>query len=126
MEKMVYCRHCNEEHIASETMDTNGEVVGLFCNRQQSMIVSNSTIWNDEDVGIAIERFANANVDSGALSRIKPEKVIGLSRKITYLFCQTSYAKERKINYFFAQHHMFIAINKIKNKVTRNMLKAGF
>ncbi|WP_276913155.1 hypothetical protein [Aneurinibacillus aneurinilyticus] len=117
MEKVMYCRFCNTDHIASETMDTKGNVVGLFCNREKALIVATTTKWNDEDIYDVIERYVYANVDSVALKRIKPEKVSGLSRKIAYLFLQTKYAKERNLNYFFAQYHILDAIRRMKSRL---------
>ncbi|WP_232696163.1 hypothetical protein [Brevibacillus daliensis] len=119
MEKIVNCHHCGERHIVSETMDGHGNVVGLFCNRKQAMIVANTTNWNGEDTYDTMERFAIANVDTQALRRIKPDKVNGLVRKISYLYLQTTYAKERKINYFFATYHMRSIILRMKAKAAR-------
>ncbi|WP_029100206.1 hypothetical protein [Brevibacillus thermoruber] len=119
MEKIAHCFHCGERHIVSETMDGQGNVVGLFCNRKQAMVVVKTTRWNGEDVYDRLERFAAANVDTQALRRIKPEKVEGLTRKIAYLFLQTEYAKERKINYFFVVYHMRSIIRRMKAKAAR-------
>lgn len=123
MEKTVYCHFCGEEHIVSETKDNNGNVVGLFCNREKALIKSDTTRWNGEDIYEELRNFAKENVDIGAVSRIKPDKVAGLSRKMAYMFLQTYYAKEHKINYYFAQYHMATVIVRLRSKV--NAKKVG-
>ncbi|WNF07464.1 hypothetical protein [Brevibacillus borstelensis] len=123
MEKITYCRFCNEEHIVSETMDAHDNVVGLFCNREKAMITAHTTNWNGIDVYPAIEGYANRHVDKVALKRIKPDKVNGLARKMAYLFLQTEFAKEHDINYYFAQHHMLDVIRRMKARQAH--VKAG-
>lgn len=122
MEKIVSCHHCGERHIVSETMDGHGNVVGLFCNRKQAMIVVKTSHWNGEDTYDAMERFAAGNVDTMALRRIKPEKVDGLARKIAYLYLQTAYAKERKVNYFFAAYQLRSIILRMKAAAARQAM----
>lgn len=116
MEKVTYCRFCNERHIASETRDPDGNVVGLFCNREKAMITAFTSLWNGEDVLPAIERYADYAVDIEALRHIKPEKVIGLSRKIAYQFMQGNYAKQRNLSYAFVQHHTLDVIRSTKQR----------
>ncbi|AWB45292.1 hypothetical protein DCC85_14360 [Paenibacillus sp. CAA11] len=114
MERRTYCRFCNEEHVVSETRDTLGNIVGLFCNREKAMVTSHTTAWNEEDIMPAIERFVDATVDRVALARIKTDKMSGLARKIGFQFIQTSYARERKINYAFAVHHILAEIRRMR------------
>lgn len=117
MEKTAYCHFCNEEHIVSETKDAQGNIVGLFCNREKALIVSDTTKWNGEDIYGELRQFARHNVDIGAVARIKPEKVAGLARKIAYQFLQKPFAKERKINYYFAAYHMTTVITRLRSEV---------
>jgi hypothetical protein len=117
MEKTVFCHFCNEDHIVSETKDSRGNIVGLFCNREKALITSDTTKWNGEDIYEELRKFARRNVDHGAVSRIKPEKVAGLARKMAYMFLQTPYAKERFINYYFAQYHMTTVITRLRSEV---------
>lgn len=114
MEKERHCWHCDEKHIVSETKDGQGNVVGLFCNRNKAMIVAKTTRWNGEDIYPQLERFLERNVDTIALVRICGEKINGLSRKMTYLFLQTEYAKERGINYYWAQYHALSIVRRMR------------
>lgn len=116
MERTTYCRHCNEKHIVSETMDSAGSVVGMFCNRKQRMVTVHSTKWNDDDVHEPLQRYLAAQVDVEALSRIKSEKLDGLARKMSYLFLQTPYAKERRLNYFWTQAIALDIIRRMKER----------
>lgn len=115
MERKEYCHYCNEEHIVSETKDGNGNVVGLFCNRKKALIKATTTKWNGEDIYGELRKFARQNVDLAAVSRLKPEKVKGLARKMAYLFLQSPYAKERLINYYFAAYHMTTVISSLRS-----------
>lgn len=117
MERIVYCRFCNEEHPVSETLDGADNVVGLFCNRKKAMITAFTTFWNGEDILPAIERFAERTVDKVALSRIKRDKVDSLAKKISYQFRQSSYATERDISYYFAQHHVLDVIRSMRQRL---------
>ncbi|MFC4103617.1 hypothetical protein [Paenibacillus xanthanilyticus] len=117
MEKIVYCRFCNEEHPVSETRDSADSVVGLFCNRQKAMITAFTTYWNGEDILPAIERFADRTVDKVALTRIRRDKIDGLAKKISYQFRQSNYAEERKISYYFAQHHVLDVIRAMRERL---------
>jgi hypothetical protein len=117
MEKKMYCHYCNEEHIVSETRDNKGVVVGLFCNREKALIISDTTKWNGESVYEEIRKFARKYVDLEAITRLKPEKVAGLGRKMAYQFLQTDYAKQRKINYYFATYHMTMVITRLRSEV---------
>ncbi|WP_178023076.1 hypothetical protein [uncultured Paenibacillus sp.] len=114
MERKTFCHYCNEEHIVSETLDTNRTVVGLFCNREKALITAFSSVWDGEDVLPEISRFVDAYVDRVALARIKTEKMNGLARKLAYQFTQTSYSREHRINYAFAVHHILGEIRSIK------------
>ncbi|MEV5028519.1 hypothetical protein [Paenibacillus sp. LPE1-1-1.1] len=117
MTKRSFCRFCSETHTVSETKDLNGNAVGLFCDRRKELITAFTSRWGFEDVFPMIESFVDVAVDSVALKRIKSEKVIGLSRKIAYQFMQTSNARERKINYYFALHHVQDAIRAKKSRL---------
>lgn len=117
MEKTVYCHFCNEGHIVSETKDYRGNIVGLFCNREKALIKSDTQRWNGEDIYSELRTFARKNVDIGAIARLKPDKVAGLSRKMAYMFLQAPYAKERRINYYFAQYHMTTVISRLRSEV---------
>lgn len=117
MEKKAYCPFCIEEHIVSETKDPFGNIVGLFCNREKALVQSDTTRWNDENIYGELRAFARKNVDFVALNRIKPNKIAGLARKMAYLFLQTDYAKERKINYYFAQYHMATVIVRLRSEL---------
>ncbi|MNW51046.1 hypothetical protein D3C74_285180 [compost metagenome] len=116
MERKTYCRYCNEDHIVSETLDPEGNAVGLFCNREKALITAFTTIWAGEDVLPAISRFVDATVDRVALARIKPDKTNGLARKIAYQFTQTSYSREHRINYAFAVHHVLAEIRRLRER----------
>ncbi|OME86903.1 hypothetical protein BK120_08245 [Paenibacillus sp. FSL A5-0031] len=117
MTKRSFCRFCSETHTVSETKDPNGIAVGLFCDRRKELITAFTSLWGDEDVFPLIESYVDAAVDSVALKRIKSDKVVGLSRKIAYQFMQTSNARERKINYYFALHHVLDAIRAKKGRL---------
>lgn len=114
MEPIIYCPHCGEEHVASETRDNEGIVVGLFCNRRKALISAAATTWGGEDVYPRLQSFLRRNVDMRALDRIESDKVVGLSRKMAYLFIQTTYAKDRRINYYWIQYHALKAIRRMK------------
>ncbi|PRT06960.1 hypothetical protein C6356_00615 [Bacillus wiedmannii] len=117
MEKRSYCHYCNEEHIVSETKDSNGNVVGLFCNREKALIKATTTKWNGVDIYGDLREFARRNVDLVAVNRINPEKVEGLSRKMAYLFLQTPEAKESSLNYYFAVYHMTRVIVNLRSEL---------
>lgn len=117
MEKMSYCRFCNEEHIVSETKDTQGNAVGLFCNREKQMITVFWPVWNGEDVYDEIARFVSTLADDVSLARLKPGSMTGLSRKFAYQFLQTYYATSRRINFYFAQHIVLDALRERKQRL---------
>lgn len=104
MEKRTYCRFCNETHVVSETLDKNNNVIGLFCNREKALITAFTVEWNGEDISGAISRFVDFNVDKPVLRNVQGSKLRSLAKKLAYQFMQTSYARERKINYAFAVH----------------------
>jgi hypothetical protein len=114
MERVVYCRHCEKEHVVSETMDSKGNVVGLFCNTKQAMLDVTTTKWNGEDIYPELRKYLERHLDKVALKRIKLEKIVGLSRKMAYLFMQTPYAKEHRLNYYFVQHHALDLIRRLR------------
>lgn len=116
-EKLLLCPLCNEEHVLSATMDAKGNVVGWFCNRHKAVVISETTRWNGEDIYGELRSFARRNVDLQAVSRLSPEKVESLAKKMAYFFLQTSYNKDRKINYYFAHYHMHKVVTRLRSEV---------
>lgn len=117
MEKVSYCRFCNEKHIVSETRDSEGSVVGMFCNREKALITAHTSHWNGEDILPAIERFVNFHVDFEVLPRVKGEGLNGLSKKLAYQILQSNYAKKQKWNYYFVLHHALDTLRAIKQRL---------
>ncbi|WP_314587909.1 hypothetical protein [Paenibacillus terrigena] len=116
MEKVTYCRFCNEKHIVSETRDPAGNVVGMFCNRKKALITAYTSVWNGDDVLPRLEKFTEVNVDRAVLPRMQPDKLEGLSRKFAYYALQSDFARERKLNYAFVQHHILDILRALRQR----------
>lgn len=117
MEKLTYCRFCNEKHIVSETFDKQGTVVGMFCNREKALITAFTVEWNGEDISGPVSRFVDFNTDKAILRNIKGDKLRGLAKKLAYQFMQSTYAKDRKINYAFAVYVTLDELFKLREQV---------
>lgn len=105
MRELVECPYCGFEHVPSLTVDPQGAVVGLFCENAKLLLRVNTTYWNGEDITRQLKRFLNASVRLKPLVKMDYDAIIRLSKKMAYLFLQTQYGKERKINYAFVEYH---------------------
>lgn len=105
MRELVECPYCGFEHVPSLTVDPQGTVVGLFCENAKLLLRVNTTYWNGEDITRQLKRFLNASVRLKPLVKMDYDAIIRLSKKMAYLFLQTQYGKERKINYAFVEYH---------------------
>lgn len=115
-EKVLHCPLCNEEHVLSATKDPDGNVVGWFCNRHKAMVIADTPRWNGVDAFASISKFARRNIDRRAIGRLDDVKAAGLSRKMAYLYIQTEWAQEAKVNYYFAQYHMQEAVEALRKE----------
>lgn len=104
MNKVMYCRFCNEKHIVSETVDGDGNVVGVFCNREKALITAFTTHWNSEDLQPRVASYTRANTDLRALSKVKGNKLRGLAKRFAFLAMKSDFVTERKLNYAFLVH----------------------
>lgn len=107
-ESIRYCPHCGEEHIVSPSYDTDGNRVGYFCNRVKLFAEAerqDTAIWNGEDISAAIDGFCGSFIDPQALIRLSRDRLPALAKRAAYAFLQTEYAKERRVNFAFAQYY---------------------
>ncbi|MGY3188792.1 hypothetical protein [Lysinibacillus sp. TE18511] len=114
MEKIVYCTHCKVEHVVSITKDSTNDV-GLFCNTTRKLVDAYTTKWDGKDVYEPMREFARKNVDLQAISRLKPEKVEGLARKMAFMYSNSDdriYA-----SYAFLAYHMHTIITRLRSEV---------
>lgn len=114
---LIYCPYCEIEHVPSKTADNQGNVVGLFCDCERLLIRVNTPCWNGESILPQLNRFLKASVRLNALKKMDNDSIRRLSKKMAYLFLQTKYGKERKLNYAFVEYHTRDIIYKLRESV---------
>lgn len=114
----MYCAQCDEEHIVSPTVDSTGNVVGYFCNREKLMAVVYTSKWNGVDVVPLVREYIAEKVDFKALLRMKPDRVPALAKRIAYQLMQEPKAKELRLSYAVMQWHFMLEIGQIHSKLT--------
>lgn len=97
--RTVKCPACRREHSVGETVDSNGNVVGLFCFEQKKVIAITSDYWNGIDMRKELRKFLVGNVNPYSLKKVSADKRDSLARKMAYLFRNTELGQLHRVNY---------------------------
>jgi hypothetical protein len=116
MENVMYCPYCKTEHVLSETLDNEGNVVGLFCHSERLLVKVLTPNWNSENILPYLKKFLEASVHTRALIRMDTDALRRLSKKMAYLFLRTNYGKKAYINYAFVEYHTHDVLLAMKEK----------
>lgn len=119
MRELINCDYCGFEHVPSKTMDEDSNIIGLFCDSAKLMIRVDTTKWNGEDITADLEKFLDVSVNKRSLKKMDNETIIKLSKKMAYLFLQTSFNGSRRINYAFTEYHARDIIYKFRETELR-------
>lgn len=116
MENVMYCPYCKTDHVLAETLDNDGNIVGLFCHAEKLLVKVLTSNWNGENILPHLQSFLEASVHKRALVRIDYDALRRLSKKMAYLFLRTSYGKKAYINYAFVEYHTRDILIALKEK----------
>lgn len=118
-DKLMVCPFCdNQEHIASATIDSDGNIIGWFCHNARRMIEVNTTYWSGEDLFPRIDHFTRSSAHLNVLPHLTDEKLYRLSKWFAYKFLQTEYARLRSLNYYFIQRHVEVVLTRLRAEVS--------
>lgn len=106
----TYCRRCETAHVLSPTYDGERRVVGYFCNRTKLLAKAGAPRWNGEDIRPHVAAFVRERVDISALNRMHKSRLPALAKRIAFQLLQTEWAKQRRLNYAFAQYWVEVEI----------------
>lgn len=109
----MYCPHCKEDHVVSPTYDNSRNHVGNFCNRKKLLTDATTPLWDGESITSELMRFVDETVDMTVLKRMDDERIPFLSKRIAFRLLQTEWAKERRLNFAFAQYWLTSVIRTV-------------
>lgn len=114
-----YCPHCKQEHVVSSTYDNNEVLVGYFCNREKLLVEAVDSVWDGENIATDfINGWVYETVDTDALARIQPDRLIALSKRISYRIMRTDWANQRNINYAFVTYWVNEIVKRLYAEIT--------
>jgi hypothetical protein len=103
-----YCVHCKTEHVVSPTYDNKRNLVGYFCNREKLLVSAETPLWDGENISRHILEFVKERVDMDVLERMERGRIKYLAKRVAFQLLQTDWAKERRLNFAFAQYQIYL------------------
>lgn len=119
MAKFTYCRFCNKEHNAVETVDKGGTVLGLYCAAEKRMITVFNYVWDGVDILEACQRLVSRMITVETLPRTSGDSLYRLSRKYAFTITNTAEFKRLGISYYYVQHIVLDVLRALKERQYR-------